>query len=277
MPWQALTVEVEAEAAEAFSDALLEAGALSVSLEEAAAEWRRQRVTALFSVRAPAEALVCKAALACGMRAPDMLSRRIEDQDWVRQSQAQFEPFALGDRLWIGPTWTEPPAAATASIRLDPGLAFGTGSHPTTRLVLQFLIDELVGGERVLDYGCGSGILAIAAAKLGALQVDAVDIDPQAVETAAANAKANGVTVNSLEPEALKPALYDVVVSNILAQPLIVLAPLLASRTARGGRIALSGLLESQALEVQAAYAREYDMRVADTQAGWALLAGKRR
>jgi ribosomal protein L11 methyltransferase len=277
MPWQALTVEVEAEAAEAFSDALLEAGAVSVSLEEAAAEWRRQRVTALFSVRAPAEALVSKAALACGMRAPDTLSRRIEDRDWVRQSQAQFEPFALGERLWIGPTWSEPPGAPTASIRLDPGLAFGTGSHPTTRLVLQFLVDEVAGGERVLDYGCGSGILAIAAAKLGAARVDAIDIDPQAVETAAANAKANGVTVNTLEPEALEPALYDVVVSNILAQPLIVLAPLLASRTARGGRIALSGLLESQALEVQAAYAQGYDMRVADTQDGWALLAGKRR
>ncbi len=277
MPWLALTVELEAAAAEAFSEALLELGAQSVALQEATPGWHRQSVTALFEPRAPVEALVARAALAAAIPIPGFSTSPLEDRDWVRQSQAQFEPFALGDRLWIGPSWIEPPRNAAAAISLDPGLAFGTGSHPTTRLVLQYLADEIKGGERVLDYGCGSGILAIAAAKLGAAHVDAVDIDPQAVETAAANASANGVALRSLATEALTPGLYDIIVSNILAQPLIVLAPLLAGRSVQGGRIALSGLLESQAAEVGAAYADRFDMSVAQTREGWALLAGTLR
>jgi ribosomal protein L11 methyltransferase len=277
MPWQALTAEVDAAAAEAFSEALLEAGAQSVALDEAAPEWQRQRITALLEPQASAAELVGLAALAAGIAPPVFSVSPVADRDWVRQSQAQFAPFALGDRLWVGPTWLEPPANVAAAISLDPGLAFGTGSHPTTRLMLHFLVDTMRGAERVLDYGCGSGILAIAAAKLGASLVDAADIDPQAVETAAANATANRVAVRTCTTEALAPGSYDIIVSNILAQPLIVLAPLLTVRSAPKGRIALAGLLDSQVAEVGAAYERHYAMRVARSMDGWALLEGTLR
>ena len=186
------------------------------------------------------------------------------------------EKLALG-RLWIGATWHEPPASAAAIVRIDPGLAFGTGSHPSTRLVLEFLGRALAGGERVLDYGCGSGILAIAAAKLGAASVDAVDVDTQAVETTAMNARLNQVEVRALVPEALPAAPYDLVLSNILFQPLVVLAPLLAARAVRGGRIALAGILETQAGELIDAYAPWFDAASAARGDGWALVTGVRR
>src|SRR5919106_4443402 len=160
-----------------------------------------------------------------------------------------------------------------ACVRLDPGLAFGTGSHPSTRLVLEFIERHVRGGESVLDYGCGSGILAIAAAKLGAAHVDAVDVDPQAVETTLANARANRVDVNATLPDALSDGQYDLMLANILAQPLIVLAPLLATR---GTRVVLSGILDSQADEVIGAYARWFEMSVPAHEEGWALVAGKR-
>jgi ribosomal protein L11 methyltransferase len=266
MPWLALTVEVERAAAEAFSDALLEAGAQSVSLEAGL-------LYAILEPHADAQAVISSAARAASMQPPRFTASRLDDQDWVRASQAQFAPVAIGARLWVGPTWHEPPPERIA-VRIDPGLAFGTGTHPSTRLVLGFLEREIRGGERVLDYGCGSGILAIAAARLGAAQVDAVDLDPQAVETTAANARANGVRLNAALPDALAAAAYDIVLANILAQPLIVLAPLLAER---GERIALSGILEEQAAEVGAAYEPWFRMQVADTDAGWALLTGARK
>lgn len=265
MPWLALTVEVERAAAEAFSDALLEAGAQSVSLEAAS-------VYAILELDADAQAVIASAAHAVGMQSPRFTTSTLDDQDWVRASQAQFAPVAIGKRLWVGATWHEPPPGRIA-VRIDPGLAFGTGTHPSTRLILNFLEKNLKGGERVLDYGCGSGILAIAAARLGAAQVDAVDLDPQAVETTAANARANGVRLNATLPDALGAAAYDIVLSNILAQPLIVLAPLLAER---GKRLALSGILETQAAEVAAAYEPWFGMEIADTEGGWALLTGAR-
>jgi ribosomal protein L11 methyltransferase len=266
MPWLALTVEVERAAAEAFSDALLEAGAQSVSLEG-------ERISAILGLQQDPAHLIGAAARAAGIEAPRFRTQQLEDQDWVRASQAQFAPVAIGARLWVGPTWHQPPPGRIA-VRIDPGLAFGTGTHPSTRLVLGFLEREIRGGERVLDYGCGSGILAIAAARLGAAQVDAVDLDPQAVETTAANARANGVRLNAALPDALGAAAYDIVLSNILAQPLIVLAPLLAER---GARIALSGILEQQAGEVGAAYEPWFRIQVADTDGGWALLTGSRK
>jgi ribosomal protein L11 methyltransferase len=275
MPWRALTLQVEAGAAEAVSDALVEAGAQSVTIEHLDRE--RPTLCALLSIGEDADRLVGRAARAAGLAAaPPFTASEVADDDWVRKSQAQFPPVEIGKRLWIGPSWHAPPEGRIA-VRLDPGLAFGTGSHPTTQLVLGFLEAQIGRGERVLDYGCGSGILAIAAAKLGAARVDCVDVDPQALETACANARANGIKLRASLPEALPAGFYDIVVSNILAQPLIVLAPLLAARTRAGGRIALAGILEAQAAEVAEAYAPWFDAGTRAVHEDWALVAGVRR
>lgn len=274
MSWLAVTLQVDALAAEVMSEALLEAGADSVSIEHPDAP--RVQIKALFTPQRDAAALLASASAACGLATPAFVIERFEDEDWVRRSQSQFAPLQIGGRLWIGPSWHRPPPDI-AAVTLDPGLAFGTGGHPTTRLVLQFLERQIAGGERVLDYGCGSGILAIAAAKLGAGRISATDIDPAALETAADNALANGVALELCPPQDLGPGLYDIVVANILAQPLIVLAPLLAARTAPGGRLALSGILESQAAEVAQSYAAWFDVAATQTEEGWALVQGQRR
>ncbi len=274
MPWLGLLLELDAASAEAFSEALLDAGAQSVALENLDAP--RRTLHALLPAGSNARHIVASASRAAGLAPPQFSTREVADEDWVRRTQAQFEPIEIGARLWVGPTWHRAPAGR-AAVQLDPGLAFGTGSHPTTQLVLGFLERSIAGGESVLDYGCGSGILAIAAAKLGAARVDGVDLDAQAVQTAAANARANGVALRAALPDALPATTYDIVVSNILAQPLIVLAPLLAGRCAPGGRIALSGVLESQAADVAAAYDRFFEMKISAVEDGWALLEGARR
>jgi ribosomal protein L11 methyltransferase len=275
MPWLALTLEVDAGAAQAMSDALVEAGAQSVSIENL--ERSSPTLQAVIAIDADPKRLVLEASKIAGLAAAPRFSlSEVADEDWVRKTQAQFTPIEIGARLWVGPSWHQPPAGRVA-VRLDPGLAFGTGTHPSTRLILNFLEKQIKGGERVLDYGCGSGILAIAAAKLGAARVDGVDVDPQAVETAIANARSNGIELRAGLPEALPSGAYDIVVSNILAQPLIVLAPLLAARTARGGRIALAGILQSQAAEVAAAYVPWFDLKSDAALDGWALVAGLRR
>ena len=275
MPWRALTLQVEAGAVEAMSEALLEAGAQSVSIDRPDAP--RPTLCALVDLQHDPTALLRTAAGNIGLAAtPGFTTTEVADEDWVRKTQAQFRPIEIGERLWVGPSWHEPPGGRVA-VRLDPGLAFGTGTHPTTRLMLLVLERQIKGGERVLDYGCGSGILAIAAAKLGAARVDGVDVDPQALATARANARANGIELLASLPEALPAAAYDIVVSNILAQPLILLAPLLAARTASGGQIALAGILEAQAAEVGAAYSAWLDARTDAVLDGWALVAGRRR
>jgi len=267
MAWLALSLEVEAAAADWGRDAMLEAGALSTSIEDPQAE--RCRVSALLDERADAAAFVSS----LFQDPPPYQVSQVEDADWVRKSQAQFSPLQVGERLWVGPTWCEPPSGVPAVVRLDPGMAFGTGSHPSTRLVLKFLEEHVRGGERVLDYGCGSGILAIAAARLGAAFVAASDNDPQAVDTTRANARANGVNVFAALPDDLPQADYDVVVSNILAQPLIDLAPRLGPRAVR---IALTGILASQADEVARAYAPWCALQVTGTDEDWVLLSGVR-
>jgi ribosomal protein L11 methyltransferase len=311
MPWLALTFEIDAAHAEAFGDALIESGADSVALEDAdagsAAEvphyaepsphaaygefapertpaaWPHNRLSALIAEDTDPAALAAAAARAAGLPGvPRYTVARVADDDWVRRTQAQFAPLEIADRLWIVPSWHEPPEADAIAIRLDPGLAFGTGSHPTTRLALRFLArslrDDRPGAAlRVLDYGCGSGILAIAAAKLGAAEVDAVDVDPQAIAAAARNALANNVKLRACAPESLPPGEYDLVVANILANPLIVLAPLLVARLRPRARLALSGILAAQAAEVIAAYAPQVPLGVTEEEDGWVLLEGECR
>jgi len=281
--WLSITLELEPEQSEALSDALLEAGAESVSLESTSNDpatlepGARMRVIALTNATADPAALVAAAAAAAAIEPPEFTVARVAEEDWVRRSQAQFGPIRIAERLWIVPSWHVPPDPAAIVVRLDPGLAFGTGSHVSTRLVLQNLESDFRAGGRVLDYGCGSGILAIVAGKLGAGEITATDIDPQALATTAANAVANGVVLTVAAPESLPPETFDLVLANILAGPLIELEPLLAARTRAGGRIVLSGILESQAAEVVAAYARDFNAGIIATAEGWALVGGERR
>jgi ribosomal protein L11 methyltransferase len=282
VPWLAITLELDPPQAEALSEALMEAGAESVALDpvgETAADpaGARMRLTALAPRDADAAALVAGAAQAARLAAPAFSLAQLEDEDWVRRSQSQFGPIRVSDALWIVPSWHEPPDPRAIVVRLDPGLAFGTGSHASTRLILEALERSIRPGDRVLDYGCGSGILAIAAAKLGAKEVAAVDIDPQALAAAEENAAANGVQLRVASPESLPPGTYDVVLANILAGPLIALAPLLAARTRPGGRVLLSGILPSQAAEVAAAYTHDFETTVGAADEGWALVEGTRR
>jgi ribosomal protein L11 methyltransferase len=291
MPFIAL--EFDTDDADAWSDALIDAGALAVDAadpragtpaetplfgepgEPGVAPWSVSRLSALFADETAADAALAQVALALGRPAPECRRVRVEDQDWVRATQAQFGPIAIGDRLVIVPSWCDAPAGATA-ITLDPGLAFGTGSHPTTRLCLEWLQASLEPGSAMLDYGCGSGILSIAAMKLGAGEAIGTDVDPQAIRASRDNAQANAVAATFVLPDALAPRAFDVVVANILANPLILLAPALAARVRSGGQVALSGILESQAGDVVAAYAPWFTLRAWKGSEGWVLLAGPR-
>lgn len=270
MAWLAIQLEVEAPAVEALSDALLEQGAQSVWIEPGG------RLYALLPEQADAHAALGRAAAASGLAVPAFAAARVADEDWLRVARAQFAPQCIAGRLWIVPSWHDAPRDGVV-LRLDPGLAFGTGSHPSTRLVLGWLTQAPLAGARVLDYGCGSGILSIAAAKLGAAQVDAVDVDDDALAATRDNARANAIALSACAPERLPPGAYDIVVANILAQPLLVLEPLLAARTRRGGHIALAGILEAQAPELARAYGAHFETRLAASEEGWALVAGRRR
>jgi len=295
MSWLSLTVNADAAYAEGLSDALLELGALSVDMHDADADtplehaifgepgeptaslWSRNGVTALFPADAKVADILLEASLAAGLaHSPPHHITPIQDHDWVRLTQSQFDPIRISQRLWIVPTWHKPIDDLAINIVLDPGLAFGTGSHPTTRLCLRWLDANLRRGESVLDYGCGSGILAIAAMKLGAGSVYGVDVDEQAVQSSRDNALANQVQANfSLPDSTLKPA--DIVVANILTNPLKMLAPLLASATRQGGRIVLSGVLSEQAHDVNQVYAEWFTLNPVILEEGWACLTGVKK
>jgi ribosomal protein L11 methyltransferase len=296
MPWLSATMTVDRSLAEPLSDALLGVGALSVDVSDAdagtpherpifdepggapAAGWSRARVAALFSSEADVAGALVLALGQCGVAAETPYDLApVEDDDWVRRTQSQFAPQEVAPGLWIVPTWHAPPDPCATNIMLDPGLAFGTGTHATTRLCLRWLAAHVQRGDSVIDFGCGSGILGIAAAKLGAADVYGVDIDMQAVVAARANADRNGVAAAFVSAAEDVPESADKVVANILAQPLIVLAPLLARLTAASGRIALSGILTWQAGEVRDAYRAWYDFESDVEQDGWVLLSGKRR
>ncbi|WP_028453183.1 50S ribosomal protein L11 methyltransferase [Chitinilyticum aquatile] len=295
MPWQELRITTDSRHAEALSDALFDLGALSVSIEDAAAGtaaekpifgepgepvdqlWDNSIVVAHLDEGMDADLSVAAAAQAIGEPLPQYEVVTIEEQDWVRLTQSQFDPIPISQRLWITPTWHECPDPAAVNIQLDPGLAFGTGSHPTTRLCLQWLDANLKGGETVLDYGCGSGILAIAAKKLGAGDTVGVDIDPQAMIASAQNAEQNEVDIAFFLPDDVQGGQFDVVVANILTNPLKALAPMLAGRVKTGGRITLSGILSEQADDVMAIYAQWFDFAPAASHEGWVCLSGTRR
>lgn len=283
------------ERVEMLSDALDALDALSVSVEDADAQtpaeqalfgepgmpppkegWQRSRMVALFAQQAQADEAAALLQAQDFFEGCQLLGvRRLEDQDWVRLTQSQFAPVEITPDFWIVPTWHEVPEQARQTIRLDPGLAFGTGTHPTTHMCLRWIATHDLSGQRVLDYGCGSGILAIGAAKYGAQSVDAVDIDEAAVTSTRLNAEANQVQLSAGLPE-LARGEYQTVLANILATPLKVLAPLLCAHVASGGALVLAGILERQAQELQQAYAPWLALEVADAKDGWILMAARK-
>ncbi len=293
--WISVALETDAVHADALSEALLEAGAISASVEDADAGteretpqfgepgsattplWAVSRVVALFEPADDLVGRVAAAAEAAGLsNLPEIELEEIAEQDWVKLTQSQFEPIRISERLWIVPSWHTAPDPSAINLEVDPGLAFGTGSHPTTRLCLEWLETAVAPGLTLVDYGCGSGILAIAAAKLGAAEVTGVDIDDAALTSARDNAARNCIALrlrHSREPLAEK---FDLVVANILTNPLCVLAPLLAACVAAGGRIALSGILASQAQQVIEAYQPYMALTVGAEHEGWVRLEGSR-
>ena len=297
-----LVLQAPESLVESVSDALMdELDALSVSVEDSDADtdaekalfgepgmpapgagWQRSTLTALFETEdAASEAatllLAQDWATVPGQSVSMTALHEVAEQDWVRLTQSQFDPVEITPTFWIVPTWHEPPAAATRLIRLDPGMAFGTGTHPTTRMCLGWIAahEADIRGQRVLDYGCGSGILAIGAALHGGAPIDAVDIDPAAITTTAQNAADNDVTLHSGAPD-MASGRYPLVLANILATPLKMLAPLLCGHVAPGGHLVLAGILDRQADELKAAYAPWIALEVSNTVDGWILMTGRK-
>lgn len=294
MGWQSVRIVTPGAQAEKLADTLLDFGALSVGVEDANegteqsqlivgepgaanAVWHESVVAALFDEDTAIDAVLQDVA---GALSTDpfrsVIVERVHERDWVRETQAQFQPIQVTRRLWVIPSWHAVPVEAEIPLLLDPGLAFGTGTHPTTQLVLAWLESMVGGGETVLDYGCGSGILAIAAMKLGASQAIGVDIDPQAVETSRANARVNGIDASFCTADQALPDCADVIVANILANPLIMLAPILAAHAKPGARLALSGVLDTQADAVISAYGPWFDLARTGMAEGWVCLSGSR-
>ena len=295
MSWVSVAVELDPAQAEALADALVDLGAVSVDITDAdagtgrempafdepgeakALGWERCCVNVLFEQHADHRRILRAACDRVGVTVPaDVQTRVVADQDWVSATQRQFAPMQVSQRLWVVPSWADSPDPAAINLRLDPGLAFGTGSHPTTRQCLHWLDDHMCPGWSVLDYGCGSGILAIAAKKLGAGRVVGVDIDPNAINASVANATRNGVEVEFALPDGVSEGVFDVVVANLLARPLRVLAPLLTARTRVGGSIVLAGILEGQVAAVREAYADSAELAVVYPSEGWVCLSGAR-
>ncbi|ODT62883.1 MAG: ribosomal protein L11 methyltransferase [Nitrosomonadales bacterium SCN 54-20] len=304
MAWISVIIKTDSMHVEALSDAMLALGALSTDIHDSAAGteheqplfgepgepiadiWLAPELTALFKGDTDISTVMRAAAEAVGLPAPPSYHiEYVEEQDWVRVTQSQFNPIRISSRLWVVPSWHEIPAPNAINLILDPGLAFGTGTHPSTQLCLEWLDENLGGGEDVLDYGCGSGILAIAALKMGAHHVVGIDIDPQAVEASRQNARLNQCAETEIafhtqmaeQTDTERGGWADVVVANILANPLIMLAPILTHATRLEGHIALSGILAEQAEEVMQAYRQSFDMHIALNREGWVLLAGTRK
>ncbi len=292
MPWLQLIFETDEKHAPALAELLSEEGAVAVTLEDDADQplyepppgatplWQATRVVALFEADHDIPATVAAVTTAWApSELPAWRLEQLEDRDWSREWMDTYKPMRFGDRLWIVPSWTEAPDPAAVNILLDPGLAFGTGTHPTTRLCLEWLDRHPTTQQQVIDYGCGSGILAIAAALLGAAQVWAIDNDPQALTATRDNAGRNAVTacINTALPEALPACQSDVLIANILAGPLISLAPHFATLVRPQGAIVLSGILPDQAQQVLDAYRPWFDMAPPTGHEGWVRLEGSRK
>jgi ribosomal protein L11 methyltransferase len=295
MAWISLRIEADSQNADLLSDTLMEVGALSASIEDANAEtpdeqpifgepgdpppgiWNKNIISALLADDADIPEVISQLEQLTEIKNLRYTTQKVEEQDWVRATQSQFDPIKITDDLWIVPTWHDAPNPNALNIILDPGLAFGTGSHPTTHLCLAWLVNEIKPQHEVLDYGCGSGILAIAAKKLGAKEVVGVDIDAQAIIASQFNAEQNHVEADfymaTHYPE--KPA--DIVVANILSSALMVLAPALARACKTNGRIALSGILREQAEQVSAIYAEWFNMDTPVFMDSWVLLSGTKK
>jgi ribosomal protein L11 methyltransferase len=293
MPWLSVIIDTDCRRAEPLADALIDAGALCASIEDADAGtpeelpqfgepgsaatpgWTRSRVSALLDAETDVDALIDACAAGLGGR-PDYALEKVEEQNWVQLTQAQFEPIRISARLWIVPSWHTAPDPEAIVLVLDPGMAFGTGSHPTTRLCLEWLERTMTPGASVLDYGCGSGILAIAAARLGASEVLGIDIDPRAVAAARDNAERNAVHIRFEDAATHVRGQFDLAVANILSNPLKALAPAIPARLRPGGKLALSGILAAQTGEMIAAYAPWISLTVAGMLDGWVCLAGEK-
>jgi len=295
MSYQQITINVNDAVAECLADALMEHGALSAAIEDAYAGteneqaifgepgmpteqiWQQSKVIALFGENDDAAAMIQAASQECGLKDLAYTSEILADQDWVRLTQAQFDPIQISERLWITPSWHEAPNSNAVNHQPPPGLAAGPGRPPTPRLCLKWLDTQLKGGESVLDYGCGSGILTIAALKLGAGSAVGVDIDEQAICASKDNAAQNNVDAQFYLPDGLPQGQFDIVVANILANPLRMLGEMLAARTKQGGRIVLSGLLDEQVEELSDIYRQWFNIEPAEIDEGWARLSGVKR
>jgi ribosomal protein L11 methyltransferase len=295
MPWQSLSFRVPRENADALGDTLMDLGAISINVDDAlegtneeqpifgepgadTGLWNECRLSALFAPEVDVAGVLNQAAMTLKIAPPQYELAVLADEDWVQRNRDQFQPIKISDRVWIVPTWHHAPHADAINISLDPGAAFGTGSHPTTRLCLQWLEENLRTAAKptILDYGTGSGILAIAAIKLGAAEAYGVDIDLGAVEAARFNAEQNDVQVHFFDGESALDVVADILVANILANPLRVLAPLLAAHTKPGGALVLAGILDPQADEIIGIYREWFDLSVWKSEEGWSCIAGRR-
>jgi ribosomal protein L11 methyltransferase len=291
MPWLQVRLAITPEQAETYEDALLEVGAVSVTFMDAEDQpifepelgttplWTNTHLLALFEADTDADSVFAHLQLLTGSALPEHQAEVIADQDWERSWMDGFKPMRFGQRLWIVPSWHEAPEPDAVNLLLDPGLAFGTGTHPTTSLCLQWLDGQELSHSSVIDFGCGSGILAIAALLLGAPRAVGTDIDPQALEASRDNAQRNQIAAERFPvylPEDMPQEQADVVVANILAGPLVALAPQITRLVKSGGRLALSGILAEQAEEVRAAYAEAFTLDPTAEQDGWVRISGVR-
>ncbi|UFH49068.1 50S ribosomal protein L11 methyltransferase [Pseudomonas sp. KNUC1026] len=292
MPWLQVRLAIGPEHAETYEDALLEIGAVSVTFMDAEDQpifepelnttplWKHTHLLALFEADTQAEAVFAHLKLLTGEPLPEHHAEVIEDQDWERSWMDNFQPMRFGRRLWIVPSWHEAPEPDAVNLLLDPGLAFGTGTHPTTALCLEWLDGQALEGSQVLDFGCGSGILGIAALLLGAREALGTDIDVQALEASRDNAGRNGIAAERFPvylPKHLPAVQADVLVANILAGPLVSLAPQLQTLVRPGGLLALSGILAEQGQEVADAYAEAFELDPIAEREGWVRISGRRR